>query len=342
MPCVYVFSEDVRLAAELVTTAVTVSDQVHVVCLGSEAAATLADAGAGTVISLTADEISLTADEPRPEAFAPSLARLVGEREGDLLLIGATVSGWEIAGRVAAILGCGLVSGATALRSLPDGQWQSERNMYAGGAVQTETWTGLAIVTIAPGQGLAFTSRIDAGAGIDAGSGIDAGNGIDAGSGIAEVMEVQVDSRVRVVSHTVRERESVDLALAARVVCVGMGVATADDLGLAQDLAHSLGGEIACTRPVAEDRRWLPAERYIGISGVSVQPDLYVGLGVSGQVQHTIGIRDAKVIVGINTNPDATLFGVCDYAVVGDLREIAPLLTAAITANSPIRSVARP
>ena len=114
-----------------------------------------------------------------------------------------------------------------------------------------------------------------------------------------------------------------------------MGVSTAEDLALAQDLAESLGGEIACTRPVAEDRGWLPVERYIGISGVTVQPDLYLGLGVSGQVQHTIGIRDARVIVGINTNPDATLFGACDYAVVGDLHEIAPLLTSAIRANGP-------
>ena len=309
MPRVYVFSEDVQLAAELVSTAATVSGDVHVVCLGSEAAATLLDAGASTVVALRANE-------SRPEAFAPALAQLVSEGEADLLLIGETVTGWEIAGRAAAILGCALVSGATTLRSLPDGQWQSERNMYAGAAVQTETWTGLAVLTIARGQAPAVAARGDA------------------GTGLTETVEVEVevDTRVQVISRTARERESVDLASAARVVCVGMGVSTAEDLALAQDLADSLGGEIACTRPVAEDRGWLPVERYIGISGVSVQPDLYVGLGVSGQVQHTIGIRDARVIVGINTNPDATLFGACDYAVVGDLHEIAPLLTSAIRA----------
>jgi len=310
MPRVYVFSEDVQLAAELVSTAATVSGDVHVVCLGSEAAATLLDAGASNVVVLKADE-------SRPEAFAPALAHLVSEGEVDLLLIGATVTGWEIAGRAAAILGCALVSGATTLRSLPDGQWQSERNMYAGAAVQTETWTGLAVLTIARGQAPAVAARSGA------------------GTGITETVEVEVDSRVQVVSRTVRERESVDLASAARVVCVGMGVSTAEDLAFAQDLAESLGGEIACTRPVAEDRGWLSVERYIGISGVSVQPDLYLGLGVSGQVQHTIGIRDARVIVGINTNPDATLFGACDYAVVGDLHEIAPLLTSAIRAIGP-------
>ena len=308
MSRVYVFSEDVQLAAELVATAAALSSDVHVVCLGSEAAATLFDAGASTVIALTAAE-------RRPEAYAPAFARLVSEREVALLLIGATVTGWEIAGRAASILGCGLVSGASSLKSLPDGQWQTERNMYAGAAVQTEIWTGLGIVTIARGQAVAVPARNDT------------------DTGTTQLIEAEVDSRVQVVSRIVRERESVDLASAARVVCVGMGVSTAEDLALAQDLAASLGGEMACTRPVAEDRRWLPAERYIGISGVRVQPDLYVGLGVSGQVQHTIGIRDAKVVVGVNTNPDATLFGVCDFAVVGDLHEIAPLLASAIRAS---------
>ena len=114
-----------------------------------------------------------------------------------------------------------------------------------------------------------------------------------------------------------------------------------------RELADALGAEIACTRPVAEDRDWLPTERYIGISGASVRPDLYLGLGVSGQVQHTFGIRDAKIIVGVNTNPDAPLFGVCDYAVVGTCarsrrccrRRSASVGQGAPQARNPIMSV---
>ena len=112
-----------------------------------------------------------------------------------------------------------------------------------------------------------------------------------------------------------------------------MGLAEPHDLALAGDLADALDAEVACTRPVAEDRGLLPTERYIGISGAHVHPDLYVGLGVSGQVQHTVGFRDAKVVVGINTNPAAPLFAVCDYAVVGDAHEIVPLLAAAVRAR---------
>jgi len=318
---IYVFSESARIAADLVAmvTAMTTSapeqTQVHVVCLGTAQGAVLAGSGATSVIALVADE-------PRPEAYAGALARVVGERRGDLLLVGGTTSGQEIAARVATILGCGLVSEATALGSRADGEWSSERIMYAGAAIQSEAWTGPAVVTIAPGQAagaraLAPTEPA----------------GRTGPPPTVESIAVEVDTRVRRVSLSVRDHAAVDLAGASRVVCVGMGLATRADLTLAADLATALGAEMACTRPVAEDREWLPAERYIGISGVRVSPDLYVGVGVSGQVQHTIGIRDAKVVVGINTDPAATLFGVCDYALVGDLHEIVPLLTAAVRAR---------
>lgn len=303
----YVLSESRELVAELVTTASTLADEVHVVCLGSTSAARSVETLAGVTTVVV-----LAADEPRPEAYVAALASLLGDRKADLVLVGATVSGWEIAARTAMILGVGLVSQATELRSLPNGGWQSERVMYAGAAVQTETWSGPAVVTIAPGHAPAAA---------------DSGR-----TAPVETVSVQVDDRIKVVSRAAREREGVDLASAARIVCVGMGLDAIEDLVLANDLADALGAELACTRPVAEDREWLRSERYIGISGVSVKPDLYLGLGVSGQVQHTIGIRDAKVIVGINTNPDAALFGVSDYAVVGDLHEIAPLLAEAVRA----------
>ena len=310
MTGIYVFSEDPRLAAELVTTAAALADEVHVVCLGAAAARTLAATGATSVVVL---EASASSGEARPEAYVAALAGLVRDRSADLLLVGATVSGWEVAARVAALLDSALVSEASVVTSLPDGAWQAERVMYAGGAVQTETWSGTAVVTVAAGRAVAAAAPGSASP--------------------VEVVAVDVDTRVRVVSRTARVRAGVDLASAARVVCVGMGLAEPGDLALAGDLADALDAELACTRPVAEDRGLLPTERYIGISGAHVHPDLYVGLGVSGQVQHTVGFRDAKVVVGINTSPTAPLFAVCDYAVVGDAHEIVPLLAAAVRAR---------
>ncbi|MEU6538378.1 electron transfer flavoprotein subunit alpha/FixB family protein [Streptomyces sp. NPDC047000] len=314
MTCAYVFSEDASLAAGLVTAATAVADRVHLVCPGTPPGTP--PAGATSVVVLDGPPGTPPGSGVRPEAYAPALARLAGERNPDVVLIGATVSGREIAARVAAALGLALVSEATALRTLPDGGWSGERVTWAGAAVQTETWQGPAVVTMAPGH------HVDPAPAPDR----------DADAVPVETVPAQTDTRVRVVSRAVREREAVDLADAARIVCVGMGAGTLADLGLATDLADALGAELACTRPVAEDREWLAAERYIGISGARVRPDLYIGLGVSGQVQHTAGIRDAKVVVGINTDPDAPLSGASDYAVVGDLREIVPLLTAEIRA----------
>jgi electron transfer flavoprotein alpha subunit len=312
MTRIFTFSEDLRLAAELVTTAAGLAAEVHVVCLGAGAAAALTSTGATSVIALEAAG-SGPGDVSRPEAYVAALAGLVGDREADLLLVGATVSGWEIAARVAVLLDSALISEATAITARADGGWQADRVMYAGGAVQTESWSGAAVVTIAAGRAPAAS--------------------VSGSVSPVEVVVVEPDVRVRVVSRTARVREGVDLASAARVVCVGMGLGEPGDLTLAEDLADALDAEIACTRPVAEDRRLLPTERYIGISGASVHPDLYVGLGVSGQVQHTVGFRDAKVVVGINSTPGVPLFAVCDYAVVGDAREIAPLLAAAVRAR---------
>ena len=99
---------------------------------------------------------------------------------------------------------------------------------------------------------------------------------------------------------------------------------------LAQDLAGKLGAEIGCTRSVAEDYHWLPNEAYIGLSGQKVKPQLYISMGVSGQVQHTAGIRDSKIIVAIDTNENAPIFAAADYGIVGDLYDIVPVLTEKI------------
>ena len=104
---------------------------------------------------------------------------------------------------------------------------------------------------------------------------------------------------------TLRERKprpaaAVNLPAARRVVCAGRGLARQEDLGLVNELAKVLGAEVACTRPLAEGLDWLPRERYIGISGATIKPDLYLGVGVSGQAQHVIGMSDSRVVVAIN------------------------------------------
>ena len=120
------------------------------------------------------------------------------------------------------------------------------------------------------------------------------------------------------------------LRSAARVLGVGLGIRAKDDLALVEALATSLRAEIACTLPVCDDMRWYGPERVVGRSHTKIAPDLYIALGISGQPQHMVGVRDAKVVVAINSDPDATILKDCDYAVLGDLYEVVPALTDAL------------
>jgi electron transfer flavoprotein alpha subunit len=131
---------------------------------------------------------------------------------------------------------------------------------------------------------------------------------------------------VKVLEKKVKERESKDITEARVIVCAGRGIEKNEDLTLIRQLAHALGGEIACTRPIAEEYHWLAEELCIGLSGVQVKPDLYLGLGVSGQVQHLTGIRNAKVIAAVNKDENAPIFKAADFGIVGDLYDVVPKL----------------
>jgi electron transfer flavoprotein alpha subunit len=125
------------------------------------------------------------------------------------------------------------------------------------------------------------------------------------------------------------ERGEVDLAQAERIVAVGRGIKGEEHLGLARDLARALGAELAASRPVC-DAGWLPMNRQIGSSGQSVAPTLYVALGISGAIQHVVGMRGARTIVAINKDPDAPIFEIADYGLVGDLFDVVPALVKAL------------
>ena len=121
-----------------------------------------------------------------------------------------------------------------------------------------------------------------------------------------------------------------DLGSASRIVSAGRGFKAEADLDLARELAGALGAELACTRPLAEGLDWLPRDRYVGVSGQQVTPDLYVAVGVSGQLQHMSGVSGARTIVAINSDADAPVFAYADYGIVGDLYQVVPALTAAL------------
>jgi electron transfer flavoprotein alpha subunit len=123
------------------------------------------------------------------------------------------------------------------------------------------------------------------------------------------------------------------LADAARVVGVGRGLRSRADLAMVEALAGSLDAELACSMPLAEDLGWLPKDRFVGRSGQQVSPRLYLAIGLSGAPQHLQGVRGAKVIVAVNSDPEAAIFRAADYGIVGDLYEVVPALTAVLASD---------
>jgi electron transfer flavoprotein alpha subunit len=121
-------------------------------------------------------------------------------------------------------------------------------------------------------------------------------------------------------------KQAVDLSQAERIVAVGRGIKSQEHIGLAESLAKAMGAEVAASRPIC-DSGWLPMERQIGSSGQTVAPKLYVALGISGAIQHLVGMKGSRTIVAINKDADAPIFEVADYGIVGDLFEIVPALT---------------
>jgi electron transfer flavoprotein alpha subunit len=123
--------------------------------------------------------------------------------------------------------------------------------------------------------------------------------------------------------------QTVDLAAAPLIVSVGRGIKEQDNLPIVEALAQALGAELAASRPIC-DNGWLPMERQVGSSGQTVAPKLYLAVGISGAIQHLVGMKGSKSIIAINKDRDAPIFEVADYGVVGDLFEVVPALTAAV------------
>ena len=148
------------------------------------------------------------------------------------------------------------------------------------------------------------------------------------GSGATvETVAVQVgDVRMVPEAPFQEAKQAVDLTKADVIVAVGRGIKSKDNLVLAEKLAEALGGDLAASRPIC-DADWLPIDRQIGSSGQTVAPKLYVALGISGAIQHLVGMKNSGTIVAINKDPEAPIFDIADYGIAGDLFEAVPVLT---------------
>jgi electron transfer flavoprotein alpha subunit len=155
-----------------------------------------------------------------------------------------------------------------------------------------------------------------------------------AGDNPAEVIEQKIDlsgveTRTQVLETFQAVADKVDLGRAEIIVAVGRGIGKQEKLPVVEELAKALGAQLAASRPVC-DNEWLPLDRQIGSSGQTVAPKLYLAIGISGAIQHVVGMQTSGTIVAINKDPNAPIFGIADYGIVGDLFEVVPALTAKV------------
>jgi electron transfer flavoprotein alpha subunit len=293
--------------------------------VGGPLAVARAAAGAGPVTAVVvgpravADQVAalgvdrvLWTGEPDPavpvEASAAAVAEVVAGLAPRLVVAAARDAGRALAGAVAARCGSPVLTAATEVTLDADGSATVRRDVHGGIASRTERVTGGPAVLTVPPTG-----------------------SVVAGDPVAvEEVAAPAAPGVRVREQRASGRAAVDLGGARTVVGIGRGLRAREDLAVVERLAAALGGEVACSRPLAEGHDWLTKDRYIGISGQHVAPDLYVAAGISGQVQHMVGVAGAKVVVAINSDPDAPIFAQCDHGVVGDLYAVLPALAAAL------------
>lgn len=307
MAAIWVYSEDDVITRQLLALGRDMAGKMQ----ANLCAVTLNAAGGARLIASGADKVFvLQGNSQWPESYAKPFAELASQEKPEVIFVGATPRGKDLAAKVAAMLRAGLVTEAFAVR-FADGSIETDRMMYGGLAVCTEVLAPSALVTIPARTYEALTP--------------DASR-----QGETIVLNVNTDDLVTVSDVCPIVREGADISVAEKLVCVGRGLAKQEDMKLAEELAAAIGAEIGCTRGIAEDYHWLPNERYIGLSGQRVKPSLYLSLGVSGQVQHVAGIRDSKIIVAVDMNENAPIFEAADYGIVGDLYEVTPLLTEAL------------
>ncbi|MCL1939294.1 MAG: electron transfer flavoprotein subunit alpha/FixB family protein [Desulfovibrionaceae bacterium] len=306
MANIWIVAETSSWAAVLISAAKSINAGARITAFvkGDEAAAK--EAAAYGVAAFAMPQ----APERLWEDYAAPLAQRAAAEVPAFILVSASRRGRDLAARVAALIDAPLFSNGKNIR-LEDGEVKGETGVYGGMAVKTAV-TGAKTVLVTVG----------------AKDYEPAPNG----AAVGEVGTLEpADSGVRVLDRKPRPVQSVNLGEAATVVCFGRGVTEEADISYARDLAAALGGELACSRPIAEFFKWLPEECYIGISGQVIKPNLHVAVGVSGQAQHYYGVRDAKTIVSINKDAESPMNQNADYYIVGDFKEVIPVLLKALT-----------
>ena len=306
---IFTFSEDYETAIEILAKGREIADSLR---LELAAISIIKHDGIeNTYIFCGADKVYSIDSELHADIVVDCLFSLINQYKPEILLIGGTRLGKEVAPRIAQKFGVGCATDCVDF-SLEHEKLIVKRFVLGGRFIATQRFLrNPQIVTVPPRR---FGKKLDT-----------------ARTGeIIKTTPKLAEPKVRVLEIKDKTPKELRIEEADIIVSVGRGLRKKEDLVLVESLAKMLGGVVGCSRSVAADLKWLPEEHWVGLSGHKVKPKLYIAIGISGQVQHIAGIRDAKTIIAINNDPNAPIFKACDYGIVGDLYDIVPALTNAI------------
>jgi electron transfer flavoprotein alpha subunit len=248
-----------------------------------------------------------------PDGYSLALAQVIQQSTPDLVLLPHTYQVRDFAPKLAASLGKGMIGDCTGYR-YENGRLVFVRQMFQGKTAADVTFQG-AGPWFATFQAGAFRGD----------------HATAHPSGKAPVKRIGVELsadkiRTKPLEMFREAKQAVDLTQAPIIVAIGRGIKAPENIAQAEKLAKLLGGELAASRPIC-DEGWLPMERQIGSSGQTVAPKLYLALGISGAIQHVVGMKGSRTIVAVNKDQNAPIFEIADYGIVGDIFEIMPALT---------------
>lgn len=296
---VWVVATNMDLCEELCSGASKLGEHIGVLYAGERDVPIYAD---------TAYYLGKITNDKRWPAYINTVLGLVREKEPELLLLDTGKNGRLMAGYLAAACGTSVITDISELDT-GDGVI-GKRMIYGGTAYRTE-------------QSRCRTTVICVGAGKLE------GEQPGKGARMAEIVDVDMvkpDSRVRCRAIKQKEAVSVNIGAAKKVVSAGRGIGSLEELAMVEALAVKMDAAVGCSRPIAEEMKWLPREVYVGVSGVMIKPDVYIAIGISGQIQHLVGCNQAGIMIGINKDKNAPIFRHVDYGIVGDFRKVIPKL----------------
>lgn len=246
------------------------------------------------------------------ESIAQALSEAIRASAPAIALVGATRTGAELAARAAQLMRVPCASSCVALEIDGAGNLNVDRRVYGGRFVSRQRLVAAPRLATVPPKRFARAEKV-----------------AEPRGGMRELLVELAEARIETVSVNPRSRSQVDISKAEVIVSAGRGVKRKEDLEQLERLATLLGGVLAGSRPLTGDVDWLPVDRRVGLSGQTVKPNLYIACGVSGQIEHIVGMKGARTVVAVNNDAKAPIHGEADYSIVGDLYEIVPALIKA-------------